>query len=173
MTISTDVSSSGISPTSSWLPRISRPEFHYASHMPRDHLHRRNQPASYSNEPGSIENFDTLQLFATVTKIYRAHTFLGGIDLRAYKGSYLTPGYADGQFTFTKSNGNPVAASNTAAPATSAVRWRCSCWAFQPAAQENITPALPVQQLPQRLLRPGRLEGETELDRQHRHPLRA
>jgi hypothetical protein len=98
-------------------------------------------PLGYSNEPGSFENFDTIQLFTTITKIYKSHTFLGGIDLRAYKGSYLTPGYADGQFTFTKANGNPVAASNTAAPATFGSAFALFMLGIPTGGQQNITPA--------------------------------
>jgi hypothetical protein len=113
------ISSSGISPTSFGFPgylatdatTLALPQITFTdSSSPT--------PLSYGNQPGSFENFDTIQLFSTVTKIWRAHTFLGGIDLRAYKGSYLTPGYADGQFNFTNtSKNNPVSLSNTTAPA--------------------------------------------------------
>jgi hypothetical protein len=111
------VSSSGISPTSVGFPGyLAQSSTSLA--LPVINFTDATSPLKYSNEPGSFENFDTIQLFATVTKIYKSHTFLGGIDLRAYKGSYLTPTYADGNFTFANSNGNPVSASNNAAPAT-------------------------------------------------------
>ncbi|MDP9051280.1 MAG: carboxypeptidase-like regulatory domain-containing protein [Acidobacteriota bacterium] len=75
-------------------------------------------PLGYSSQPGSGEDFDTVALFATLTKIHGPHSFQIGTDIRAYKGSYITPGATNGTFSFAKSNGNPVAASNTATPAT-------------------------------------------------------
>jgi hypothetical protein len=54
-----------------------------------------------SNTPGTIENFDTVQLFSTLTKIKGPHTLVIGADIRAYKGSYVTPGAANGTFAFT------------------------------------------------------------------------
>lgn len=110
------LSSSGISPTAMGFPSYLA-QNSTALAIPRITFTDATSPSSYSTQPGSYENFDTIQLFSTVTKIYKAHTFLGGVDLRAYKGSYLTPSYANGTFTFAKSNGNPVAASNTATPA--------------------------------------------------------
>ena len=95
------VSSGGISPTTFGFPGYLAQNATTIA-LPVISFTDATNPLSYSNEAGSIENFDTIQLFSTVTKIFGAHTFLGGIDLRAYKGSYLTPGYADGQFTFTK-----------------------------------------------------------------------
>lgn len=111
------VSSTGISPTSVGFPGYLAQDSTSLA-LPVINFTDATGPLKYSNEPGSFENFDTIQLFTTVTKVYRSHTFLGGFDLRAYKGSYLSPGYADGNFTFANSNGNPVAGSNTAAPAT-------------------------------------------------------
>jgi hypothetical protein len=99
-------------------------------------------PLSYGTEPGSFENFDTIQLFSAVTKIWRAQTFLGGIDFRAYKGSYLTPGYADGQFSFTNtSTNNPVSASNTAAPATFGSSFANFMLGIPEGGTQNITPS--------------------------------
>ena len=134
------VSSSGISPTSVGLPGYVAQNA-TALALPVISFTDATNPLAYSNQPGSIENFDTIQLFSTVTKIFRSHTILGGIDLRAYKGSYLTPGYADGQFTFTKSNGNPVAGSNTAAPATYGSSLALFMLGIPTGGQENITPA--------------------------------
>ena len=97
---------------------------------------------SISNVPGSFENFDTIQLFATVTKIYGAHTFLGGFDLRAYKYSSLSPGDADGSFSFTNAaTGNPVAKSYSAAPATFGSAFALFMLGIPTGGQENITPA--------------------------------
>lgn len=111
------VSSTGISPTTFGFPGYLASNA-TAIALPQITFTDASNPLTYSNLPGTIENFDTIQLFSVVTKTWRAHTFLGGIDLRAYKESYLSPGDADGTFGFAKSNGNPVAASNTAAPAT-------------------------------------------------------
>lgn len=134
------VSSGGISPTSVGLPGYVASNATTLA-LPVITFTDASNPLSYSNEPGTFENFDTIQLFSTLTKVYKAHTFLGGVDLRAYKGSYLTPGYADGQFTFTKSNGNPVAASNTAAPATFGSTLALFMLGIPTGGQENITPA--------------------------------
>jgi hypothetical protein len=136
-----DLSSSGISPTSFGFPGYLASNATTLA-LPTITFTDATNPLSYSSQPGSIENFDTIQLFSTVTKIYRSHTFLGGIDLRAYKGSYLTPGYADGQFTFTnESKNNPVAASNTAAPATFGSSLALFMLGIPTGGTESITPA--------------------------------
>jgi hypothetical protein len=99
-------------------------------------------PLSYSTQPGSFENFDTIQLFSTLTKNWRAHTFLGGVDFRAYKGSYLTPGYADGQFSFTNtSTNNPVSKGNTAAPATFGASFANFLLGIPEGGTQAVTPA--------------------------------
>ncbi len=112
--VNNSVTAAGISPTTFGFPG------YLASNstsldIPRIDFTDANTPTSFSTEPGSIENYDTVQLFADVTKIYKAHTFTGGIDFRAYKGSYLTPGYSDGDFQFKNTAGGPVMANNTAA----------------------------------------------------------
>ena len=111
------ISSAGISPTSlgfaSYLASNST-----ALAAPVITFSDATNPLNYSNVPGSIENFDTVQLAATLTKIIKSHSIKLGVDSRAYKGSYLSPGAANGTFAFAKGNGNPVASSNTAAPAT-------------------------------------------------------
>lgn len=109
------VSSSGISPTSVGFPGYLAQNSTTLA-LPNIVFSDPGNVLSYSNEPGSLENFDTLQLFSSLTKVWRSHTFIGGVDLRAYKGSYLKPNYANGEFKFQNSNGNPVTASNTAAP---------------------------------------------------------
>ncbi len=135
------ISSDGISPTTLGFPGYLAQNATTIA-LPVISFTDASNPLAYSNQAGSIENFDTIQLFSTVTKIVGAHTFLGGIDLRAYKGSYLTPGYADGQFTFTNSsNFNPVAKSNTAAPATFGSSLALFMLGIPNGGQENITPA--------------------------------
>jgi hypothetical protein len=109
------VSSSGISPTGVGFPGYLGQNATTLA-LPRIEFTDQTNPLSYSNQPGSFENFDTLQWFSNLTKVWRSHTFQGGVDLRAYKGSYLSPGYADGRFIFANSKGNPVSAGS-AAPA--------------------------------------------------------
>ncbi len=110
------ISSAGIDPTSLGFPGyISANSTKIA--MPQITFSDSTNPLGISNQfSGTNENFDTVQLFATLNKIYGPHSFLIGADIRANKGSYITPGAADGTFSFSKGNGNPVAASNTAAP---------------------------------------------------------
>ena len=110
------VSSSGISPTSFGFPSYLASNS-TAIALPQITFTDATNPLNYSNLPGSFENFDTVMLFTQLTKIHGAHTFLLGADIRAYKGSYVTPGAADGTFGFANSAGNPVSATNTAAPA--------------------------------------------------------
>ncbi|HEV2322304.1 MAG TPA: carboxypeptidase regulatory-like domain-containing protein, partial [Terracidiphilus sp.] len=109
------VSSSGISPSTLGFPGYLAQNATTLA-LPRIDFTDQTNPLSYSNQPGSFENFDTLQWFTNLTKVWRSHTFQGGVDLRAYKGSYLTPGYADGQFSFANSAGNAVS-SGYKAPA--------------------------------------------------------
>ena len=109
------ISSSGISPTSVGLPGYLAQNSTTLA-LPLIQFSDPGNVLSYSNKPGSFENFDTLQLFSSLTKVWRSHTLIGGVDLRAYKWSALTPNYADGYFKFQNSNGNPVTASNTATP---------------------------------------------------------
>lgn len=112
MDMTNGTSNSGISPTSLGFPGYLAQDATTLA-LPRIDFSDATNPISYSAKPGSEENFDTLQLFATLTKVYRSHTFIGGVDLRAYKGSYLTPSYADGQFSFAGSKNNPLTAGNT------------------------------------------------------------
>jgi len=113
---SSTLSSTGISPTTLGFPGYLAQNSTTLA-FPRITFSDATSPQSWSAQPGNVENFDTLQLFATVTKIYKSHTFLGGIDLRAYKLSSLSPSYANGTFSFTNGKGNPVSASNSASPA--------------------------------------------------------
>jgi hypothetical protein len=110
------ITSSGTSPTSFGFPGYLAQNSTTLA-IPRINFTDQTSPLSYSSQPGSFENFDTIQLFSTVTKIFKSHTILGGIDLRAYKGSYLTPSYANAYFTFANTAGNPVSATSTSNPA--------------------------------------------------------
>jgi hypothetical protein len=53
-----------------------------------------------SGSPGSTEDFDTLQLYVSLTKVWGHHTIKVGADIRANKESTLSPGAADGDFNF-------------------------------------------------------------------------
>lgn len=119
MDTSNSTANSGSSPTSLGFPGYLAQNATTLA-LPRIDFTDATNPISYSAKPGSEENFDTLQLFATLTKVYRSHTFIGGVDLRAYKGSYLTPSYADGQFSFAGSSGNPLTQGNTTKAAQAA-----------------------------------------------------
>ena len=114
---SNSVSASGISPTTVGLPSYLATNSTSLA-LPQITFGDATNPLSISNQPGSFEHFDTVQLFGTLTKIIGSHSIKLGADIRAYKGSYLSPGAANGTFSFSKGNGNPVAASNTAAAAT-------------------------------------------------------
>ncbi len=115
-TATSNLASTGISPSSLGFPGYLAQNATSLA-IPRISFTDQTSPQSWSGEPGATENFDTLQLFSTVTKVYKSHSFLAGIDLRAYKYSQIAASYADGTFSFTNSKGNPVAASNTASPA--------------------------------------------------------
>ncbi len=109
--------------------------------IPRIDFTDGSNPISFSTEPGSIENFDTLQLFADVTKIYGSHTFTGGIDFRAYKESTLSPGYADGEFAFKNSSGSPVTGSNTASAPAFGSAYALFMLGIPSSGSYNISPA--------------------------------
>jgi Carboxypeptidase regulatory-like domain len=115
-TTSSNLSSTGISPTTLGFPGYLAQNSTTLA-IPYISFTDQTSPQSWSAKPGSIENYDNVDLLATVTKNYMAHTFLAGVDLRAYKGSYLTPNYANGSFSFGNSKGNPVSGSNSSNPA--------------------------------------------------------
>jgi hypothetical protein len=134
---SSDLSSTGISPTGLGFPGYLAQNSTTLA-IPRVAFTDQTSPQPWSAQPGSIENFDTIQLFATVTKIYKAHTFIGGTDLRAYKYSALTPSYADGNFTFTNGKGNPVSASNSSPPAYFGSAWALLMLGIPSGGEEDI-----------------------------------
>jgi hypothetical protein len=116
------LSSSGISPTSLGFPAYLAQNATELA-IPRVTFTDQTSPQSWSAEPGAVENFDTLELLAVVTKIYKAHTFVGGTDLRAYKYSSLATSNADAYFSFSNTKGGPVAINNSTGPAYFGSAW--------------------------------------------------
>jgi Carboxypeptidase regulatory-like domain len=134
------VASSGISPTSVGFPGYLASNS-TALALPQIQFTDATNPLSFGNQPGSIENFDTIQLFTNLTKIWGPHSFKIGTDIRAYKYSTVTPGAANGTFTFGRSNGNPVAGSNLAAPATFGSSFALFDLGIATSGSYNIVPA--------------------------------
>jgi Carboxypeptidase regulatory-like domain len=66
---------------------------------------------SLSGNPGNSEDYDDIQLFASLNKTWGHHSFKVGPDIRENKDSVLSPGQANGQFTFKASNEDFVTAS--------------------------------------------------------------
>ncbi len=114
--LANNLTSSGISPTSMGFPGYLAQNSN-ALAIPRITFTDKTSPLSYSAQPGSTENFDTVQLFTTVTKIIKSHTLIGGFDLRAYKNSTRASSYANGSFSFANTAGNPVSANSSSNPA--------------------------------------------------------
>ncbi|MDR3793443.1 MAG: carboxypeptidase-like regulatory domain-containing protein [Terracidiphilus sp.] len=108
------INSAGISPTSLGFPSYLAANS-ISLGIPYITFSDASGPLAYSGKPGGLENYDTLQFFSTVTWLHRTHSYLIGTDLRATKGSYLTPNYANGTFAFSRGNGGPMTASNSAA----------------------------------------------------------
>jgi Carboxypeptidase regulatory-like domain len=55
---------------------------------------------SLSGTPNNQEYFDDIQLFTSLNKTWGRHSFKLGIDFRSNKDSAVSPGPADGEFTF-------------------------------------------------------------------------
>jgi hypothetical protein len=66
---------------------------------------------SLSGKPSNSEYFDDIQLFTSLNKTWGRHTLKFGIDFRSNKDSALSPGAADGEFTFNSANGDFVTES--------------------------------------------------------------
>ena len=115
-TTSSNLSSTGISPTTLGFPGYLAQNSTTLA-IPYISFTDQTNPQSWAAKPGNLENYDLLDLFATITKIKGAHTILGGADIRAYKLSTLSPSYADGSFSFNGKSANPVSAGNTTPPA--------------------------------------------------------
>jgi hypothetical protein len=99
--------SSGFNPTSVGFPGYLASDS-TALAMPHIEFTDATSPLGISTTPGTIENFDTIQFYSMLTKVQGRHTIIGGVDIRANKGSYLTPTNADGLFQFQNNAGNPV-----------------------------------------------------------------
>jgi hypothetical protein len=53
-----------------------------------------------SGAPGSTEEFDTIQFYTSLNKVWGHHTIKVGADIRANKWSTLSPGAANGNYAF-------------------------------------------------------------------------
>ncbi len=73
--------------------------------------------ASLSSAPGNIEDYNNLQLYSSLTKVWGRHTFKVGPDIRTSKESLLAPGAANGTFAFSSGNGDFVTSGNQASAA--------------------------------------------------------
>jgi hypothetical protein len=69
-----------------------------------------------SSAPGNVEDFDDIQLFNSLNKIIGRHSLAFGTDFRVNKKSYVSPGNADGAFTFQASTGDFVTSGNAGSP---------------------------------------------------------
>ena len=107
------VKSSGISPTKFGFPAYIAANS-TALAMPRINFTDSVSPVSIGVVPGSLEFQDTIQLFEMLTKVRGRHTYKAGIDIRSQKQSNLSPGDANGLFTFTSNTGanNPIAVND-------------------------------------------------------------
>ena len=72
--------------------------------------------ASLSGKPGNAEYFDDIQLFGALNKTWGHHSFKIGPDIRQNKKSVVSPGSADGGFSFKSSTGDFVTASSGSSP---------------------------------------------------------
>jgi hypothetical protein len=70
---------------------------------------------SLSGNPGNQAYFDTLQLFASFNKTIGHHAIKIGPDIRANKDSTVSPGAANGGFSFSAGSGSLVALGSTTA----------------------------------------------------------
>jgi hypothetical protein len=107
------VKSSGVSPTTFGLPSyVASNSTAFA--MPRINFTDSVSPVSIGVVPGSLEFQDTIQLFEMFTKVRGRHTYKAGVDIRSQKQSNLSPGNANGAFSFTSNTGtnNPIAVND-------------------------------------------------------------
>lgn len=70
---------------------------------------------SLSGKPGNVEYFDNIQLFASLNKTWGHHSFKFGPDIRTNKKSSVSPGNANGGFTFKSSTGDFVTSGSAGA----------------------------------------------------------
>ncbi|HEX4156639.1 MAG TPA: carboxypeptidase-like regulatory domain-containing protein [Acidobacteriaceae bacterium] len=111
---SSNPNSSGISPTTMGFPSYlaansTAPAIPYITFSDSAAI------PSLSAEPGNRAFFDTIQLFATLSKTWGHHTFKIGPDIRANKDSTLSPSGANGAFTFKSATGDVVTSGSTGA----------------------------------------------------------
>jgi hypothetical protein len=66
---------------------------------------------SLSGNPANQEFFDDIQFFASLNKTWGHHSFKVGPDIRSNKDSAVSPGAANGNFTFKAANGDLVTES--------------------------------------------------------------
>ncbi|MFP5209447.1 MAG: carboxypeptidase regulatory-like domain-containing protein [Acidobacteriota bacterium] len=72
--------------------------------------------ANLSAQPGNSEDFDNIQFFGSLNKIWGRHSFKFGPDFRLNKKSAVSPGAADGSYTFKTQTGDFVTAGSGAQP---------------------------------------------------------
>lgn len=66
---------------------------------------------SLSGNPSNQEYFDNIQFYTSLNKTWGRHSFKFGADIRSNKDSAVSPGAANGNFTFKASNGDFVTES--------------------------------------------------------------
>lgn len=71
---------------------------------------------SLSGNPGNQAYYDTIQLFSSFNKVIGRHSLKFGPDIRANKDSTLSPGAANGGFSFSNGSGS-IISNGTSAPA--------------------------------------------------------
>jgi hypothetical protein len=71
---------------------------------------------SLSAVPGNVEAFDNIQFFASLNKTWGHHTIKIGPDIRVNKDSALSPGAANGSYTYKSATGDFVTAGSSGAP---------------------------------------------------------
>jgi hypothetical protein len=71
---------------------------------------------SLSGTPGNIEAYDDIQFFASLNKTWGHHTIKIGPDIRTNKDSALSPGAANGSYTFKSATGDFVTSGSSGVP---------------------------------------------------------
>ncbi|MDE3063360.1 MAG: TonB-dependent receptor [Acidobacteriota bacterium] len=75
-----------------------------------------NSIPTLSGKPGNVEYYDNIQLFASLNKTWGRHSFKFGPDFRSNKDSAVSPGNANGNFTFKSSTGDFVTSGSSGQP---------------------------------------------------------
>ena len=71
---------------------------------------------SLSGTPGNVELFDSIQFFASLNKTWGHHTIKIGPDIRSNKDSALSPGAANGSYSYKSATGDFVTAGSSGSP---------------------------------------------------------